>query len=294
MRNFHLDNSRPRHKLTCPACGHGKVFVPYVDESGQPADATRFGRCDREFNCGYHCKPWEHLSGYLPRKPIVIPKPKPTSFIPEDSMKETLGEHQENPLFRFLAEKFGDEAAVARLFDLYHVGTDTHHIPGATIFWQVDSKGRVHTGKLMRYGADGHRVRTGGFNVTWMHSLYALRNFNLRQCFFGEHLLTANPANKVMLVESEKTAIICAHFFPQFTWLATGGCQGCLNPEAIEALRGREVWLVPDLDAVAKWEAKLPMLRRVCQSANVAYSILNQATPEQLERQWDIADFLLQ
>ena len=53
----------------------------------------------------------------------------------------------------------------------------------------------------------------------------------------------------VMLVESEKTAVIMSHFIPDYIWLATGGKNGCFNSEAMQVLRGRDVTLVPDLGA---------------------------------------------
>lgn len=80
-------------------------------------------------------------------------------------------------------------------------------------------------------------------------------DFNLVQCFFGEHLLPVYPDSKVMIVESEKSAIIASHYYPQYLWLASGGCCGCLNQTASQVLKGREVWLVPDLDAEDRWRA---------------------------------------
>ena len=39
----------------------------------------------------------------------------------------------------------------------------------------------------------------------------------------GKYLLPLFPEKPVALVESEKTAIICAGLIPKFIWLATGG-----------------------------------------------------------------------
>jgi len=32
----------------------------------------------------------------------------------------------------------------------------------AAVFWQVDVNGGVRTGKIMRYGNDGHRIKEDG------------------------------------------------------------------------------------------------------------------------------------
>ena len=84
--------------------------------------------------------------------------------------------------------------------------------------------------------------------VTWVHSELKLPDFKLRQCFFGEHLLTDKTTTKtIAIVESEKTAIIAIHFIPDFIWLATGGMNGCFNKETVDVIKGREVVLVQTL-----------------------------------------------
>ena len=98
---------------------------------------------------------------------------------------------------------------------------------GAAVFWQVDINGCIRTGKVMRYGNDGHRIKADGVaSITWIHRMKAIADsqpdFNLVQCFFGEHLLSVYPDSKVMIVESEKSAIIASHYYPQFLWLASG------------------------------------------------------------------------
>lgn len=107
------------------------------------------------------------------------------------------------------------------------------------------------------------------------------------------HLLSAYPDSKVMIVESEKSAIIASHYYPQYLWLASGGCCGCLNQTASQVLKGREVWLVPDLDAEDRWREKLSMLREITPTVGIVTAISDMATPEQRAGKLDIADFLL-
>lgn len=58
-------------------------------------------------------------------------------------------------------------------------------------------------------------------------------------------------------------------------------------------MKGREVWLVPDLDAEDRWHEKLSMLRAITPAVGFVTAISNMATPEQRAAKLDIADFLL-
>ncbi|MBD3864658.1 toprim domain-containing protein [Olleya marilimosa] len=71
-------------------------------------------------------------------------------------------------------------------------------------------------------------------------------------CLFGEHLLDVieNKEKAVMLVESEKTAIVCAMHYPEYIWLAYGGITALTN-EKIQVLIGRKVILIPDMSEKA-------------------------------------------
>lgn len=75
----------------------------------------------------------------------------------------------------------------------------------------------------------------------------------MKQCFFGEHLLSKNPTKSVAIVESEKSALIAAHYMPDFIWLATGGMHGCFKADVISILKGRSIMLCPDLGAKEVW-----------------------------------------
>ncbi len=196
-------------------------------------------------------------------------------------------------LYRYISTVFGKEET-ERLFALYKVGTSKKW-GGSTIFWQIDVNGNVRTGKIMKYDdKTGHRIKESHSLVTWVHSELKLPDFTLRQCFFGEHLLTDKTTTKtIAIVESEKTAIIATHFISDFVWLATGGMNGCFNKDAVEVLSGREVVLVPDLGATDKWKSKLPLLQSICKQVLVSNILEDNATDEQKTKGLDIADFLL-
>ena len=139
----------------------------------------------------------------------------------------------------------------------------------------------------------GHRLKVPLPHVCWVHTELHLPGFNLCQCFFGEHLLVRYPDKTVFIVESEKTALIAAHFMPDGLWLATGGKNGCFNEKAVRVLAHRDVVLMPDLGATEQWKQKTSMLANVCRSVSVSTVLEDMATDEQRARGLDIADFLL-
>jgi hypothetical protein len=156
-----------------------------------------------------------------------------------------------------------------------------------TIFFQIDKDGRCRTGKVMKYNPEtGRRIKDDKTpsKITWVHSLLKQQgllkqDWELTQCLFGEHLLSEYPASKVALVESEKTAIICAAIMPRFIWLATGGKTQL--GDKLEVLRGREVVAFPDIDAYDTWQEKLcslPFLNVI-----VSDYLIKNATQQDIE-----------
>lgn len=85
----------------------------------------------------------------------------------------------------------------------YRIGT-SNHWPNATIFWQIDQQQKVHTGKIMLYDYHtGHRVKDPFNHIVWVHKSENTKNFHLKQCLFGLHLL--RPDTKIVaIVEAEK------------------------------------------------------------------------------------------
>ena len=191
----------------------------------------------------------------------------------------------------YLCQTFGEEEA-QRLFRLYRIGTSSKW-GGATIFWQTDRQGQVRTGKIMQYDpATGHRIKEPRAFVSWAHSELKLQDFHLKQCLFGEHLLI-NSSSPVMLVESEKTAVVMSHFIPDYIWLATGGKNGCFNSEAMQVLKDREVTLIPDLGATEQWKEKSALLSGICKRVVVSNVLECTSDEEQRSQGLDIADFFL-
>lgn len=302
---FHLEKYHPGNKRTCPKCGQKACFVRYVDDQSAVAFPDYVGRCDHEQSCGYHFTPKDYFRDNQnvvemlnsDQKTIIasapsMPKVTPPSFIDKSVMEQTLCRYGINPLYTYLAGTI-DRENTERLFRLYNVGTSKKW-QGATVFWQVDATGKVRGGKVMGYDSKtGHRIKLPHPHVCWVHSELGLTDYHLSQCFFGEHLLPLYPGRTVLVVESEKTAIIATHFMPDVIWIATGGKNGCFNERTAQALAGRDVILMPDLGVTDEWRKKLPMLTRICHSVSVSDMLEQMATDEQRSQGLDIADFLL-
>jgi len=161
-----------------------------------------------------------------------------------------------------------------------------------TVFPQIDTLGRLRTGKIIAYGADGHRIKER--HADWLHSRWMKaqgktpQDFHLRQCLFGEHLLPQRPSAQVGLVEAEKTALICAIAFPGVIWLATGGKMN-LSPDKCKCLAGREVIVYPDADATQEWTARAKALT-FCRGVKVSDWARNE--PQNSKR--DLADVIIE
>lgn len=110
----------------------------------------------------------------------------------------------------------------------------------------------------------------------------------MKQCLFGEHLLSDNPIKPVAIVESEKSVLVATHYMPEFIWLATGGMHGCFKPDVISILKGRPVMLCPDLGAKEVWQTKMPLLTSVCSKVVLSDSLEQCATDEQRKKDWTL------
>ena len=309
---FHLQKYKHGSKITCPECKRKRCFTRYVDEEGIIEFPDTVGRCDHEHSCGYHYTPkdyfhdnpdkapkdWKddntHIYNKVAKSTIGKEKPKPMepSLIPYEIVQKSIARFDMNPLHAYLCGIFGKEET-KRLFQLYFVGTG-HKWGGCTVFWQIDFNGNVRGGKLMGYNREtGHRIKKPTSHVTWAHSELKLPDFHLVQCLFGEYQLRQRPTAIVALVESEKTALVMAHFMPDFVWLATGGMDGCFNEKTMQVLRGRTVVLFPDLGGWDKWQKKTQVLKFICKRVIMSDVIEQQAADEHREAGLDIADFFL-
>lgn len=301
---------KSRH--TCRACNERKTFALYLDTKTGEYLPEQYGKCNRADKCGYHLSPyhdgysqtmWEQEKGNRSeflnnwKTTNLQPHAKPISFISFEIFKQNLKSYKQNNFVKFLIDLFGNEIA-AGLISKYFIGTSKHW-PGATIFWQIDVTGKIRSGKIMLYSlTTGKRVKEPFSHFTWVHSAIKQPEFQLKQCFYGEHLLKGNK-KPVAIVESEKTAIIASVYFPQFIWIAAGSLNG-LNVEKCEVLKDRDVVLYSDLSkpkpdkptAFEVWTIKAKEL------SNIGRFIVNdllecKADEAQRIEGSDLADYLI-
>lgn len=288
LKNNYAYQLQPRGKKhTCPSCNSPRSFKRYIRTRRGKEVADECGRCDHENRCGYHLTPKDYyrdhpdarqqhwledtdatLAPPSQAETKAVDPPAPMLTIPPDYVTRSLS--TQSVLCRWLEHLPATPEALSRTCQRYLLGaTRTAQV----IYWQIDTLGRVRTGKIMTYSPDGHRQGHPSWVHTRLQNLGVLPGSHvLQQCFFGEHLLADNDAT-VMLVESEKTALVGDLFYPQYVWLATGGC-GQLSAEKLQVLIGRRLVVLPDSGCLSKWGQVLdrtPGLQYVLCDAFEAY-----------------------
>lgn len=289
-------------RYTCPSCQEKKKFSRYIDRENNEHLAEHCGRCERSDGCSYHLTPSEFFKenptnkplDFEKWKPVPTPPPRPASYIDKSVFKKTLAVNDTNTFINFLMLLFGKECA-ENLVNKYHLGTTKS---GEVIYYQVDLQGNVRSGKVMKYnltdsnqtalGKDCKRDKT--INPNWVHSKLKLENFNLKQCLFGEHLIT--DTQTIAIVESAKSAVIASVYFPSFSWLSCEGKEG-LGIDKLKVLKGKNVILFPDLNGFDKWNLKATEMRAFCKSVAVSDLLEQVATDAERASGLDLADYLL-
>lgn len=296
---------------TCPACGAKESFTLYINGETNEHINSKVGKCNRESKCGYHYTPKQYfidnptscndVAGNFSTPPLwggrvgskPTEPPYPIGIIPF-SYVERSASYQSN-FVRFLCEFLTTEQ-ISSIGDKYAIGATKNK---EIIYWQIDSKGKVRTGKIMQYDPlTGKRIKHESGAIDWVHNKLKKSNtlpedYILQQCFFGEHLLGLHPEATLCIVESEKSALIAAAIFPEQVWLATGGI-GNLSFEKCQVLKGRTVILFPDLNAFDKWSDKAKEIQKQCNCTISVSNILEtNATPFAKAQGLDIADFII-
>lgn len=246
--NYKYQLRKGGHKEVCPACGKRR-FVPYVlSEDNKTIIDPTWGRCDREQSCGYWVKPNGSNGGSICVSSANVNAAEPIRWL------SIIGnaKPEANSLFYFASWLVGEYKARGA-FERYRV-TSTY--ADWCTFWQISLDGTIRAGKAIRY-VNGHRDKQAVPPVRWLHAdhrfdLYRVGE-ELRQCFFGEHLLV--DGCKVAVVESEKTALLMSAIRPEFVWLASGGSCCLKNADKNKVLSGRDVTLFPDNGQYVQWRA---------------------------------------
>lgn len=246
-------------KTVCPSCGK-RSFVPYVDgATGEILDET-CGRCDHESSCGYHLTPREFFADHPKPMGDYKPEPRPTPDLVNFgsvSVWDSRWTDKYNSDFARALGKYFDTELVHLLVDKYRL--QAHGVFKNVMFPNIDRFGTVQSVMVVGYHSDLHRnhvcFRYYG-NETWKRKMLTQHPNGVKygSCLFGEHLLTKFPKLPVVVVESQKSAVIGSAVYPEYVWLASCGCQQ-FKPELLSCLKGRKTVVLPDKGCEDKWRS---------------------------------------
>ena len=322
-------------KHLCPECTK-KRFVKYIDTEKGEYLPDQYGRCDRESKCGYFLNPykdgyakaiWEQEQGnktdWKPQQPKRIKKPvnKPQrAFIPVEVFNHTRKGYEQNTFIQNLLSRVSfpfEVQDIEKAISLYHLGTvQNGYRKGANTFPFIDIQNKVRAIQVKQFDKQNHTTGTD-----FLHSIIEkhharnnkplpewLEAYNKNEtkvsCLFGEHLLSKYPYNPVALVEAPKTAIYGTLYFgfpeqpTNLLWLAVYNLNS-LNLNKCKALKGRNVYLFPDLSkdgrAFELWSNKATEIQKRLRGTYFHVSeLLEQLAPQQDKEQGrDIADYLI-
>lgn len=321
---YSLDKSSK--KFRCPQCGH-KSLVRYMDTDKNYLP-DHVGRCDRENRCAYHCPPKQYFAEVNPQQNTYTgttqeEDTREPDFIPLQYVTPTLTGVEHTSFVQYISTLFNPLVAL-KTAEAYCIGRSKLAGGRACIFWQADERGFVRSGKIVAYNATtGKRIKEaealqhntglrnhGGQYMPCLSVQPAVKklmgnsNLNLQQIFFGQHLLSPHFGLKaVNVVESEKTAVICSILMPHYTWLATGGANGCKwrQRSVYSALAGRKVTFYPDygyynhakkITCYTEWCNRVNTIRRSIPGQFTVSNMVEHRLRHQPRNDQDLADIL--
>ena len=302
LGNFSVNPSKGVYK--CFACGAGGDAIEFLmkHERLTYGDALHYlaHKYSIPVDDDYDKERWQNIKPATPKQ--IIETHKDMLVMPRDVVKPTMMDREKNIFVTWLRHLPWNVEQKKRLDEvlwLYCVG---HWKDGRVVFWQIDDEGRVHSGKLMRYGTNGKRDKdriTG--KPGWMHNQEGIRercdmdHHEYRATMFGMHLLKRYPEATINIVESEKTALICATAYGDMEknlWMACGGLE-FLKLDSLQTLiaTGRKIWIWPDKDGVEKWREKVSHL--LSDNVGITTKFLDDFWIEADGPKTDVADIIL-
>jgi len=304
-KNYKYALENGSKKYHCPGCLK-KTLVRYVYAGTKDYVGDNFGRCDRENSCNYHLVPEsENVNPPNPPTKKALPEPKTLKPTPEYlvSLKNAKGGN----LGKFCMDtlKITKEHLVKwSLFSSWKFDT----------FGLYNSKNEAINVKFVVYTKEAKRDKSekeDGSPAYYPHYLgrsYLKKqgiltdaklledwqdHFHFDRCFYGAHLWDA--AKDTCMVESEKTALIAAWFFPSVNWLATGGSNGMMYDQfqIFHGYKGR-IWNLVDNDPAGYQKSKtiqwLDLLADMRKDPEEIMSV--NLWPDKPEG-WDLADAII-
>ena len=262
---------RRNYKIVTPCCNSSNKDGKFVNYEGLPGN---YGYCH---SCGKATLPkpvyvdddqkefiWDEINNmYIAFNGSITHENKHTlnkkqkkkqRFVDEDIIWKHFHITPENNLLKYLRSIY-DNSKVDLAKEWYVLGTTKD---GGTIFWQINQDLKVQKNKICYYDLNGKRKNRFLSQYKNEHGYFS--------CLFGAHLLPSMEKSKetVILVESEKTAIVGFINLPKYTWLAYGGINQ-LTDQKINTLIGYRVLIVPDISrrAVEIMKETIPKMKNL-------------------------------
>ena len=288
METIYKFDIKRNYKLTTPCCVRTNNDGKFVNYKGL---SDNYGYCH---SCGKTSLPptvyentkgekyvWDEVNSefkindnisHLIISEIARREEPEVNYIPDSVVFESVDRVSESNLLNYIRKTYGEDKT-EDMIDWYLVGTTAK---GEMQFWYIDINRRARKDKVIEYNLDGKR--TSNISSTYLNEQ------GYKSCLFGEHLLSLSTKPKVVvLVESEKTAIILFILLPKYTWLAYGGING-LTKSKMKVLKGFKVLVVPDMseNAVSIINKKVYEMQSLKIDATI-WDITDGRTDEQLK-----------
>lgn len=302
---YSLDSSKG--KFTCPRCLEKKRFSRFWDSEEQKFIDASVGRCDRP-KCGYHLTPKDYFqntgvnftnqfsNNYIPSPPA------PKDYLNASLISKYANNYSTNNFINFLCKIF-EKPVVKKIILRYLLCSINKPWNGSVIFWELDNKGILRYGKIMKYHShNGKRIKEPYNHVGSFHKVYHGKdsNYNYDRCLFGLHLINEDASKPIAIVESEKTAIIMSEIDPKYIWLACGSING-INEHIFNPISHRKIILFPDLSlpndigktALDYWTEKAHKLIELGFKISVSTFLYEIADSKEKKIGFDIADYYI-
>jgi hypothetical protein len=182
--------------------------------------------------------------GAAPIRPVIRPKqtisPEPETTVIQVDPAHWQCVSVQDSNFHFYARSLGvsNEHLATWL-----VGAELKQDTVFTVFGLQNKAGELVNLKHFKYSATGSRDQK--------QNPFYLKNPKGKkygQCLYGEHLLREGVP--VVIVESEKTAVLGSFFYPQYDFVSTGGATALSSK--IHALQGKKGYVLHDADSTGR------------------------------------------
>ena len=285
--------SGSKSRFVCPNCKK-REYTRFINTETKEYLSYEFGRCNRIIKCGYFKFPTQGSNLNYEKNNVFVESE--IEYLDKKVFQYFESTNFNNPLFIFFKSYF-DESKIEKIWNLYEVKTEKINGEYLTIFPQLDLEFNLRTLKKMKYNSQTGKRSKNFFQ--W----YNPKKSNLKQCFFGSHLLNhlEFKKSKIIIVESEKTALLGMLYFEnKYLFLATGGLMN-LTKDKLKPLENREVILIPDLSPIDSknsaydyWKTKSEKFSKEINCSISISSLLEEnATERERNLQLDLGDFII-